>query len=66
MQIKYVSFGHHVLSQLFMRTGDRYIGLGTVKSMSYDKGTLFILIEKDDKSDRKIHIPAANIAVMEE
>lgn len=67
MNIKYVSFGHHVCSQEFLRTGDRYLGLGTIKSMVFDKGVLSVVVVKDNGAgERKLHIPAANIAVMEE
>lgn len=65
MQVKYVSFGHHVLSQVFMRVGDRYMNIGVIKSMTYDKGLLTILFIKEDKEERLIYVPSSNIAIME-
>jgi hypothetical protein len=63
MKITYVSFGHHVKSQEFLRKGERYVGFGTIVDMDYDKGLLTLSVRKDGETKiRYIGVPQSNIA----
>jgi hypothetical protein len=63
--VAFVLFGTHVLSQVNLRKGERYIGLGSVESMDFDKGVLVLVVKPADGANRTFSIPAANIAYME-
>jgi hypothetical protein len=65
MKVSSVHFGQHVLSQTIFRVGERYIGLGTITNLEYDKATLLVSVKKDDGTFKEFAIPSANIAYME-